>query len=189
MSRACARQSDRPSGCWLTCSRTQGLRLGEAFALRRGSVDLDSRQLIVEESLSETGGRLSFGPTKTHQHRVVTLPAFLLEDLRDHLAAISAQDPRDLLFVGRTGKPQHYNAFRRWTWDPATHTADLAGVTPHDLRATCASWVADSAGVLEAAKRLGHSRSSITTRHYARPVQGRDLDVAARLDALRRARP
>ncbi len=179
----------RPFGVLVDLLAYAGLRLGEAFALRRGSVDLDSRQLIVEESLSETGGRLSFGPTKTHQHRVVTLPAFLLEDLRDHLAAISAQDPRDLLFVGRTGKPLHYNAFRRWTWDPATHTADLAGVTPNDLRATWASWVADSAGVLEAAKRLGHSRSSITTRHYARPVQGRDLDVAARLDALRRARP
>ena len=62
-------------------------------------------------------------------------------------------------------------------------------MTPHELRATCAPWVADTAGVLEAAKRLGHSRSSVTTRHYARPVQGRDLEVAERLDALRGAQP
>lgn len=163
-----------------------GLRLGEAFALRRRCVDLRGRELTVEESLAETGGRLSFGPTKTHQRRVVTLPAFLAADLRAHLAAMPVQAPDALLFVGRTGQPLHYNAFRRWTWDPATRAADLDGVTPHDLRATCASWVADTAGVLEAAKRLGHSRSSITTRHYARPVQGRDLDVATRLDALRR---
>lgn len=162
-----------------------GLRIGEAFALRRRCVDLTHHQLTVEESLSETSGRHSFGPTKTHQRRVVTLPSFLVHDLREHLATMSAAAPRDLLFVGRTGKPLHYNAFRRWTWDPATRAAGLVGVTPHDLRATCASWVADTAGVLEAAKRLGHSRSSVTTRHYARPVQGRDLDVAAHLDTLR----
>lgn len=166
-----------------------GLRLGEAFALRRGSFDLASRLLTVGESLSETGGRLSFGPTKTHQRRVSTLPSFLADDVRAHLASMPPGGPQDLLFVGRTGQPLHYNAFRRWTWDPAARAADLAGVTPHDLRATCASWVADSIGVLEAAKRLGHSRSSITTRHYARPVEGRDLDVAARLDALRRDQP
>lgn len=61
----------------------------------------------------------------------------------------------------------------------------LRGVTPHDLRATCASWVADSAGVLEAAKRLGHARTSVTTRHCARPVEGRDRDVANQLAGLR----
>ena len=178
-----------PFGLLVDLLAYAGLRVGEAFALRRACFDEASRQLTVEESLSETGGRLSFGPTKTHQRRVVTLPEFLVDDLREYLAAMPSPDADALLFVGRTGRPLHYNAFRRWTWDPAARAAKLDGVTPHALRATCASWVADSAGVLEAAKRLGHSRSSITTRHYARPVQGRDLDVAARLDALRRAKP
>jgi len=59
------------------------------------------------------------------------------------------------------------------------------GVTPHSLRASCASWVAESDGVLEAARRLGHNRSSVTTRHYARPMTGGDAVVAERLDATR----
>jgi integrase len=162
-----------------------GLRIGEAFALRRRCVDLEARAVVVEESLAETGGRLSFGPTKTHQKRLVALPQFLVEELREHLAGRVASEPEALLFVGRTGQPLHYNAFRRWTWDPAVLPTGLVGVTPHDLRATCASWVADTAGVLEAAKRLGHARTSVTTRHYARPVEGRDRDVAGRLDELR----
>ena len=33
-------------------------------------------------------------------------------------------------------------------------------ITPKDLRATCGSWVAASDGVLEAAKRLGHSKAA-----------------------------
>ena len=63
----------------------------------------------------------------------------------------------------------------------------LTGVTPHSLRASCASWVAETDGVLEAAQQLGHARSSITTRHYARPMAGGDTTVADRLDQARQA--
>ena len=61
----------------------------------------------------------------------------------------------------------------------AVQAAGLSDVTPHDLRATHASWVADSHGVLVAARRLGHANASVTTRHYARAVDGRDADVAS----------
>ncbi len=162
-----------------------GLRIGEAVALRRRCVHLDAAALVIDESLAETGGHLTFGPTKTHQKRTVALPEFLTEELRQHLVERVAAESAALLFVGRTGMPLHYNAFRRWTWDPAVLAAGLVGVTPHDLRATCASWVADGNGILEAAKRLGHARISVTTRHYARPVVGRDRDVAGRLEELR----
>ncbi|GAB3339301.1 hypothetical protein RMN56_08505 [Micromonospora halotolerans] len=56
-------------------------------------------------------------------------------------------------------------------------------LTPHDLRATHASWVADSHGVLVAARRLGHANASVTTRHYVRAVDGGDAEVAQHLDA------
>lgn len=162
-----------------------GLRIGEAFALRRRSLDELHKRLMIEESLSETGGRLTFGPTKTHQARAIALPDFLVDDLLRHLSNLKAPEADALLFTGRTGRPLHYNAFRTSIWDPAALQAGLDKVTPHALRATCATWVADSAGVLEAAKRLGHARTSVTTRHYARPVEGRDRDVADRLSAMR----
>jgi hypothetical protein len=41
-----------------------------------------------------------------------------------------------------------------------------------------------SHGVMVAAHRLGHANASVTTRHYARPVDGRDADVAKHLDKL-----
>ncbi len=63
--------------------------------------------------------------------------------------------------------------------------AGLVDVTPHDLRATHGSWVADSHGVLVAARRLGHANASVTTRHYARAVDGRDAEVAQHLHASR----
>jgi hypothetical protein len=50
--------------------------------------------------------------------------------------------------------------------------------------ATHASWVADSHGVMTATRRLGHANASVTTRHYARPIDGRDAQVAKHLDKL-----
>jgi integrase len=50
-----------------------GLRWGEAVALRRRSVDLTRRRLVVTESLAEIGGEMTFGPTKSHAERTVRL--------------------------------------------------------------------------------------------------------------------
>ena len=61
--------------------------------------------------------------------------------------------------------------------------AGLGHVTPKDLRATHGTWVADRHGVMAAAKRLGHSNASVTTRHYARAVEARDAQIADDLDS------
>jgi integrase len=61
--------------------------------------------------------------------------------------------------------------------------AGLTDVTPHDLRASHGTWVADRYGVMTAGHRLGHSNASVTTRHYARPIAGRGDQVAEAADA------
>ena len=161
-----------------------GLRIGEALALRRRHIDLLGCKLIVAESLTEVDGKFTFGPTKNHQVRDVPLPRGLLPEITRHLDDQVAATTDALVFTGRTGEPVHYTSVRR-SFDAACRRLGLLGVTPHSLRASCASWVAESDGVLEAARRLGHSRSSVTTRHYARPMTGGDAVVADRLDAAR----
>jgi integrase len=84
--------------------------------------------------------------------------------------------------TGKTGKPLHYNAWRRRHFDPAVRAAGLADVTPHDLRATHATWVADRHGVMAAARGLGHANVSVTTRHYAQAVEGRDREIVEEFD-------
>ena len=160
-----------------------GLRIGEALALRRESVDPLGGRLIVRESLSEANGQITFQTPKNHQQRAVTVPAFLLRQLRDHLDVNVAADQRALLFVGATGEPMRHAGVMRRAWLPAVAATGLVGVTPHDLRATHASWVIDEGGsVMDAAARLGHAAGTVTTRHYARPVLGRDAEIAERLD-------
>ncbi|MFE0436194.1 DUF2637 domain-containing protein [Streptomyces nigra] len=74
------------------------------------------------------------------------------------------------------------NQWRKAYFDPAVSAAGLTDVTPHDLRTSHGTWVADRYGVMTAAHRLGHSNASVTTRHYARPVAGRDDQVAEAAD-------
>ena len=163
-----------------------GLRVGEALALRRRHVDLLGGRIIVAESLTEIGTEFSFGPTKTHQVRDVPLPRSVMRLLEGHLDSDVPGRTDALLFTSRTGGPVRYRSLRR-SFDAACKRLNLHDVTPHSLRASCASWVAESDGVLEAARRLGHARTSITTRHYARPMAGGDRTVADRLEQARQA--
>lgn len=163
-----------------------GLRIGAALALRRRHVDVLGCKLIVAESLTEIAGEFSFGPTKTHQVRDVPLPRSLMAELEQYLEDTVEPTTDALLFTSVTGGPVRYRSLRR-SFDAACKRLGLADVTPHSLRASCASWVAETDGVLEAARRLGHARSSVTTRHYARPMAGGDRTVADRLDQARLA--
>jgi integrase len=124
-------------------------------------------------------------------HRTTTGPTTTGLSGRDHLAKLP-DDPDTFAFPGRqrhtAHRQQSYHGFRR-RFELAVTAAELSDVTAHDLRATHASWVADSHGVLVAARRLGHSNASVTTRHCARAVDGRDAQVAEHLDKLATSKP
>lgn len=58
-----------------------GLRIGEALALRRSSLDAVGKTLTIRESAGEVHGRLVVGPTKTYAIRTITLPTSLSAEL------------------------------------------------------------------------------------------------------------
>jgi len=165
-----------------------GLRIGEALGLRRRHIDLTDGRVTVAEAVAQLPGGPVIDTPKSHQRRELVLPAFVVDRLRSHLDELP-DNPDVFLFPGRqrrtADRPQSYNGWKR-RFDRAVKLAGLSDVIPHDLRATHGSWVADSHGVLVAARRLGHSNASVTTRHYARAVDGRDAEVAAFLDRARR---
>jgi integrase len=167
-----------------------GLRIGEALPLRRRHINIAEGRIIIAEAVSELPGGPVIDTPKNHQRRELAVPSLVVQLVKEHFATLPA-DPDAFAFPGRqrhtAHRQQSYHGFRRRFLQAVT-AAGLADVTPHDLRATHASWVADSHGVLVAARRLGHANASVTTRHYARPVDGRDAEVARHLDELGRAR-
>jgi integrase len=163
-----------------------GLRIGEALPLRRRHLDVEGGTVLIADAVTELPGGPVIDTPKDHQRRELAVPAFVVA-LVVRLLATLPDDPDAFLFPGRqkhtAHRQQSYHGFRR-RFTAAATAAGLSDVTPHDLRATHATWVADSHGVMVAAHRLGHANASVTTRHYARPVDGRDAEVAKHLDKL-----
>jgi integrase len=68
-----------------------GLRAGELWALQRRDVDLLHNRLQVRRALKDIRGNVEFGDIKTNgSRRSVSLPAFLLAMLADHMESMPA---------------------------------------------------------------------------------------------------
>jgi integrase len=160
-----------------------GLRWGEAVALRRSSCNLLRSRLLITESLSEVNGVLHFGPTKTHQRRSVSLPSFVCERLREHLAsAVDASDD-SLVFTSERGAPVRYSNFRNRVWLPATRAAGLEGIGTHIGRHTSATLLLEAgADVKDVQSHLGHRDATMTLNVYCAPYDGKLDELAARID-------
>lgn len=185
-----AQATAEPFGTWVLVMAYSGMRFGEGAALRRKSCDLLRSRIHISESLSEGGGELHFGPTKTHQARTVPIPSSVRDALAQHLAKHVGDDPDALVFTAEKGGPLRYSNFYRKVWTPALEKARLQlppGRAMHVLRASFASNLgAAGRPIREAQAFLGH-KSSATTDRYSRFFDD-DIDSAAEaLEAARQA--
>jgi integrase len=166
-----------------------GLRAGELLALTRADVDLLHSRIFVRRALKDVHGTLSFGPTKTHAHRTVSLPKFLVQELETHLTSPTtriAPEPDALVFPNDSGGPLRHNNFYRRHFQPATRRAlpqNKSGFRFHDLRHTCASLLIEQGVHAKAIQeRLGHSSIQITMDRYGHLMESAYQSVADALD-------
>jgi integrase len=160
-----------------------GLRIGEALALRRSSLDAVGKTLTIRESAGEVHGRLVVGPTKTYAVRTITLPTSLSAELALRLENRPSA-PDTVIFANKHGNHRRYRIWMRDSWAKAIKKAKIEA-TPHDLRSTCASLLIDAgASVKDVQQHLGHSSVITTMTIYAKIRPGRSADLAAKLDAL-----
>lgn len=172
-----------------------GLRSGELWALRRASVNLLRRELVVDAALKEltkaqTADRLPdgyerltpslvIGPTKTHASRKLSIPAFLAGELESFIKT----GPGDgFLFTDSDGGPiRHTNWYKR-TFKP------LASVRFHDLRHSCAALLIEQ-GAHPAAiqQHLGHEDIRTTLNTYGSLFPAAQEAMAASMDAAYQA--
>jgi integrase len=169
---------------WVRLGAYCGLRAGEVLGLRRESVDLVRRVLIVDQAVSDVRGRLVVGPTKTGKARSVPIPEALVPDLLEHLSSRVGPEPDALLFASERGGPvSHANLYRRH-FKPA---AARAGLPPnlrfHDLRHTYAALlIAEGAHPRAIMERLGHSSIQVTLGVYGHLFPLLDQALTSRLD-------
>lgn len=163
-----------------------GLRWGELTGLRRGRVDTFRSRIHVVETAVDVGGQVSIGEPKTKRsRRTVPVPRTIMRAIEEHMAAHTDADAADaLVFANPDGSPLRRSSFRH-VWRRATRAAGLEAVRFHDCRHSFVSMmVAAGAGLKEVSTWAGHSSASFTADRYQHVLDGRDDEVADRLDAL-----
>lgn len=172
-----------------------GLRFGEATALRVGDVNLATRRVRVQRSVTNVAGTgLVEGATKNHSARTVPVPKFLVPLIATE---IGDRDGSALLFPSRRGGWLSVGEVR-WVFDTAAEAVGVGGLTPHELRHTCASLaIAAGANVKVLQGLLGHKTATLTLDRYGhlfpddlgRIADAFDAAAGITADQLRTAAP
>lgn len=167
-----------------------GLRSCETWALRILSVDLLRRELRINLAVSEIEGELVFhDPKSKASRRTLSLPGFLVEELRAHIERRTADgaQPEDPLFATEDGQPvrhgRFYDSHFRTTVRRLVKTGAFPHVNFHALRDTGASILINGgASLYDIKERLGHSTIAQTANCYGHLFESRDRELADALD-------
>lgn len=137
--------------------------------------------------MSEVGGKLFEGPTKTRATRSISLPPFLRYALDRHIAAF--RPGRDgVVFTSPEGSVLRPRNFRSRVSPPAVREAGLEPLRVHDLRHMCAElMIGQGAPIKAVADRLGHSSPVVTLNTYAHILPCVEDQINDRLDTSFRA--
>lgn len=165
-----------------------GVRPGEALAASWSQFDLETEPatFTVSATVVRIAGKGLFRQEWTKSdagHRVIALPEFTTRMLKrlhadpEHarMCAVKAirevggtvtevEDHVPLVFPGRGRVLRDPHNFNR-TWRDARGTL-YKDVTQYTFRKTVATLIAEASDSKTAAKQLGHSRESVTERHY-----------------------
>jgi integrase len=159
-------EKDAPLRAAVVVSLATGVRKGELLRLRWQDVDFDRQRVRVLE-------------TKNDEPRAVHLPSVAVQALkalkRGHVIG------QRHVFIGARGKPLTANSLSG-KWKELRKAAGLRDFRWHDLRHSCASFLAQKgATLLEIGSVLGHRSPSVTLR-YSHLVQGAPVTGHAALD-------
>ena len=144
---------------------TTGARRGELIGLTWGAIDLKGGKALVTE-------------TKNDQPRTLPLVGKALEILREMKLKGSARS--EFVFPALSGLPAPYRHFDGY-WRKALKEAGLQNFRFHDLRHSCASFLAaNGATLLEIADVLGHKTLAMVQR-YSHLTQSHKASVVERM--------
>jgi len=153
-------------------SLATGIRQSELLRLTWADVDLPKNRIRIMRS-------------KTNEARACYLPGVAVDALR---RLKRARVVGSTVLAGQDGRPLT-KAQIHWHWVKIREAAGLRDFRWHDLRHTCASFLAqEGANLLEIGSVLGHKSPSVTKR-YAHLVEGAPVTGHTELDSkLRDAR-
>ncbi|WP_229790573.1 tyrosine-type recombinase/integrase [Mycetocola manganoxydans] len=161
-------------------------RIGEVLAVRRRDVDVTSPvpSIRLAGTIISRKGEQTFRqdhPKTARSTRVVAIPTFTADAVRQRLAKVGSLGLDELLFQSRDGTPLTTANVRRQLRQ-VLEGAGIKGVTPHMFRRTVATAVNTNASIELASELLGHTDTKITVQHYIQRSEMVNPATAALLD-------
>lgn len=155
-----------------------GLRIGEATALL--PTDFDGQSVSVTKTVSEVRGQMLTNTPKTRAgRRTVPLPAFVCEEVSNHLSTY----PGDYLFTGANGGQVRANILRARHFRKAKEAVGMPGLRIHDLRHTAVSlWINQGVDLLRIKKWAGHTSATFTLDRYGHLFEDENDAIMLRLN-------
>jgi integrase len=163
-------------------------RIGEVLAIRKCDVNVTVSPATVRicGTIVSPAGKPTYRqahPKTQKSTRVVSVPSFTAEVIRQRLVVVGPEGPDHLLFFTRNGTPLTTNNIRR-RLRAVLSEAGITGVTPHAFRRTVATVLDRASGPDLAAELLDHTSSKITKEHYIQPDETVDPVTAEILESL-----
>jgi integrase len=164
-----------------------GAREGELLGLARQHVDLDQGTVSIQRSLAVVkGGWLLKEPKSKRGRRIVDLPRFCVDALREHFKKMLAEGNAGapVLFCTRTGHFISKSSFVRQVHAPLLAKAKVPYRKFHTFRHTHVSQLLQQGeSVVDVARRVG-DRPEVILKSYAHFLPGGGAKIVSRLDSL-----
>ncbi len=156
-----------------------GIRIGELLALTVADINFMSKTLIISKSYQRIDRRDVITAPKTNKsNRTISIPDFLLADLKDYIASIYCPEPGDRLFP--VTKSYFENEMKR-----GVRTSGVKRIRLHDIRHShCALLFEMGIPALEVAERLGHDRIETTLQIYAHIYPNKQHHISEKLNSI-----
>jgi integrase len=165
-----------------------GARQGELLALNWPNVDLDAGTIRIQRTLAIVKRRpIVKEPKSKRGRRVVELPRFAVEALRDHRRRMEEEghDVRQgLVFCTRSGYFIFKDSLTRQVYRPLLKRAGVVYRKFHTLRHTHISeLLSRGESVVDVAKRVG-DRPEVILKNYGHYIPGNADRIKNKLDQL-----
>lgn len=157
-----------------------GIRIGELLALTLSDFDAEERTLRINKSYQRINGKDVVTEPKTEKSkRIITLPDFLVEEMKDYTSRLYGMMETDRIFMVTKSYLEH----------EMLRGVELSGVKKirlHDLRHSHASLLISKLGAqpLMVAERLGHEKIQTTLNTYSHLYPNQARDLADQLNGL-----
>ncbi len=154
-----------------------GMRLGEMLALTPADIDFENKTISISKSLQRIDKKDVITPPKTPKsNRVITVPDFLLADIKDYMDSIYCLEDNDRLFKVTKYYMEH-------EMQRGIKNSGVKRIRIHDIRHShCALLFEMGITPLEVADRLGHEKVETTLNVYAHIYPNKQKHLSDKLE-------